>query len=89
METLGKKYGVSDDNGNFWNVSLGQGQEGKAMESLDKAFTSGGWVILNVSAGFPFNSCDCADFLWTSVHADGMGFSWYLTEHSLDGGMAG
>ena len=47
VETLGKKYGVSDDNGNFWNVSLGQGQEGKAMESLDKAFTSGGWVILN------------------------------------------
>ena len=40
--------GVSEDNGKFWNVSLGQGQETKAMESLNKAFEQGGWVILNV-----------------------------------------
>lgn len=46
VEALGKQLGFSSDNGNFYNVSLGQGQEVVAEAAMDKAATSGHWVVL-------------------------------------------
>ncbi|KAJ3312837.1 hypothetical protein HDV04_002647 [Boothiomyces sp. JEL0838] len=46
VEVLGKSYGVSEDLGNFHNVSLGQGQEVIAEQKLDLAYKNGGWVML-------------------------------------------
>lgn len=46
VEALGKLHGVSEDLGNFHNVSLGQGQEIIAEQKLDIAFAAGGWVML-------------------------------------------
>lgn len=48
METLGKKLGFTSDNGNFHNVSLGQGQEVVAEEAMDIAALNGHWVVLQV-----------------------------------------
>lgn len=38
--------GFTFDNGNFHNVSLGQGQELIAEEKMETAATNGHWVIL-------------------------------------------
>uniref|UniRef100_A0A182IVR3 Dynein beta chain, ciliary n=4 Tax=Anopheles atroparvus TaxID=41427 RepID=A0A182IVR3_ANOAO len=46
VEALGKQLGFSADNGNFYNVSLGQGQEVVAESAMDKAASNGHWVIL-------------------------------------------
>eukprot|EP00731_Ephydatia_muelleri_P038546 Em0801g2a len=46
VESLGKKLGFTMDNGNFHNVSLGQGQEDVAERALDVAAKDGHWVIL-------------------------------------------
>ncbi|XP_058960986.2 dynein beta chain, ciliary-like [Pocillopora verrucosa] len=46
VEALGKKLGFTFDNKNFHNVSLGQGQEIVAEQSLDLAAKEGHWVIL-------------------------------------------
>ncbi|KAI8900476.1 dynein heavy chain and region D6 of dynein motor-domain-containing protein [Globomyces pollinis-pini] len=46
VELLGKSYSVSEDLGNFHNVSLGQGQEVIAEQKLDQAYANGGWVML-------------------------------------------
>ncbi|KAJ3051836.1 hypothetical protein HK097_007152 [Rhizophlyctis rosea] len=46
VEALGRDLGVSADNGNFHNVSLGQGQEVIAEQKLDIAYKNGGWVML-------------------------------------------
>lgn len=46
VEALGKLQGVSEDFGNFHNVSLGQGQEVIAEQKLDLAYAKGGWVML-------------------------------------------
>ncbi|KAI8914343.1 dynein heavy chain and region D6 of dynein motor-domain-containing protein [Gorgonomyces haynaldii] len=46
VEMLGKQRGVSEDLGNFHNVSLGQGQEVIAEQKLDLAYKNGGWVML-------------------------------------------
>ncbi|XP_074102149.1 dynein beta chain, ciliary [Cotesia typhae] len=46
VEKLGKKLGFTFDNGNFHNVSLGQGQELIAEEKMETAATNGHWVIL-------------------------------------------
>ncbi|XP_065078949.1 dynein beta chain, ciliary [Ochlerotatus camptorhynchus] len=46
VESLGKHLGYSADNDNFYNVSLGQGQEVVAEAAMDKAATSGHWVVL-------------------------------------------
>ncbi|KAJ3292200.1 hypothetical protein HDU79_001606 [Rhizoclosmatium sp. JEL0117] len=46
VEALGRTMGISEDNKNFHNVSLGQGQEVIAEQKLDIAYRDGGWVML-------------------------------------------
>lgn len=46
VETLGKKLGFTIDSGKFHNISLGQGQEKIAEETMEKAAEQGHWVIL-------------------------------------------
>lgn len=46
VEQLGRQMGFTSDNGNFYNVSLGQGQEDVAEEAMDKAAQAGHWVVL-------------------------------------------
>ena len=51
VEMHGKKIGFTDDNKNFHNISLGQGQEVVAEQALDIAAKDGHWVILQVKLG--------------------------------------
>ncbi|PKU38686.1 dynein heavy chain axonemal [Limosa lapponica baueri] len=44
----GKKLGFSTDTGRFRNMSLGQGQEMVAEETLEKAASHGHWVLFQV-----------------------------------------
>ncbi|XP_028172090.1 dynein beta chain, ciliary-like [Ostrinia furnacalis] len=46
VEALGKVMGFTSDNGNFHNVSLGQGQEIVAEQAMDEALQKGHWVVL-------------------------------------------
>lgn len=46
VEQLGRQMGYTEDNGNFYNVSLGQGQEVVAEAAMDKAAQNGHWVVL-------------------------------------------
>jgi len=46
VELLGRQLNFTEDNGNFHNVSLGQGQEVIAEQKLDLAYEKGGWVML-------------------------------------------
>ena len=46
VEALGRQLGFTEDSGNFYNVSLGQGQEAIAEQRLDTAYQKGGWVML-------------------------------------------
>ena len=46
VETLGRQFGFTTDNGKFFNVSLGQGQEIVAEQRLDHAYQHGCWVML-------------------------------------------
>lgn len=46
VEQLGVKLKFSIQNGNFYNVSLGQGQEIVAEQAIDVAAAKGHWVIL-------------------------------------------
>ena len=46
VEVLGKTLDYTADNGNFHNVSLGQGQEIVAEKALELAGKEGHWVIL-------------------------------------------
>ncbi|XP_052121255.1 dynein beta chain, ciliary-like [Frankliniella occidentalis] len=46
VESLGRKLGYTLNNGNFHNVSLGQGQEVVAEEAMDIAAGKGHWVVL-------------------------------------------
>lgn len=48
VEALGKVMGFTADNGNFHNVSLGQGQEVVAEQAMDEALVKGHWVVLQV-----------------------------------------
>jgi hypothetical protein len=48
VEELGRKLGFTLDNGNFYNVSLGQGQEVVAEQAMDIAAGRGHWVVLQV-----------------------------------------
>jgi dynein heavy chain len=48
VEDLGRKLGFTLDNGNFHNVSLGQGQEVVAEQAMDTAAGQGHWVVLQV-----------------------------------------
>lgn len=49
VEALGKVMGFTADDGNFHNVSLGQGQEIVAEQAMDVAIQKGHWVVLQVS----------------------------------------
>lgn len=46
VEAIGKRLKFSPDNGNFYNVSLGQGQEEVAEQAIETASKMGHWVIL-------------------------------------------
>ncbi|CAK4711321.1 unnamed protein product [Aphanomyces euteiches] len=46
VENLGRTKGVSVENDNFINISMGQGQEQHAGDCLKKLATKGGWIIL-------------------------------------------
>ncbi|XP_055848919.1 dynein beta chain, ciliary isoform X2 [Episyrphus balteatus] len=46
VEALGKQLGFTMDDGNFHNVSLGQGQEVIAEAAMDEAAKNGHWVVL-------------------------------------------
>ena len=46
VEQLGQKLGFAFDNGNYHQVSLGQGQEIVAENALDLAAKEGHWVVL-------------------------------------------
>lgn len=48
VEALGKKLGFKEDNNNFHNISLGQGQEIVAEQAMDLAAKEGHWVTLQV-----------------------------------------
>lgn len=52
VEELGRKLGFTSDNGNFHNVSLGQGQEVVAEQAMDTAAGKGHWVVLQVILNF-------------------------------------
>jgi dynein heavy chain len=52
VERIGEKIGFASDNGNFHNVSLGQGQEIVAENAIETASRSGHWVILQVNLNF-------------------------------------
>jgi dynein heavy chain len=46
VESLGKKLGFSNNNNNFHNISLGQGQEEVADRAMELAAREGHWVVL-------------------------------------------
>lgn len=46
VEALGHQMGYTADKGNFYNVSLGQGQETVAEAAMDQAAQKGHWVVL-------------------------------------------
>ena len=46
VEALGRQKGITQDNGRLVNISMGQGQEARAMKSLKELAASGGWVLL-------------------------------------------
>ncbi|RKP21352.1 hypothetical protein ROZALSC1DRAFT_27237, partial [Rozella allomycis CSF55] len=46
VEELGLSLNFTEDNGKFYNISLGQGQEVIAEQKLDLAYKDGGWVML-------------------------------------------
>jgi dynein heavy chain, axonemal len=71
VEQLGKQLGYTEDNGNFHNVSLGQGQEVVAEIAMDEGATKGHWVILQV---------DSKKFYWTNFC---LWWFFMLSEHSL------
>ena len=48
VEKLGKKLGYTTTRENFYNISLGQGQESVAERAIDLAAKKGHWVVLQV-----------------------------------------
>eukprot|EP00929_Paragymnodinium_shiwhaense_P082767 TRINITY_DN4377_c2_g1_i1.p1 TRINITY_DN4377_c2_g1~~TRINITY_DN4377_c2_g1_i1.p1 ORF type:complete len:2551 (-),score=809.20 TRINITY_DN4377_c2_g1_i1:84-7481(-) len=46
IEALGRKLGMTESNGKFINLSMGQGQETVALNALHKSAREGGWVML-------------------------------------------
>lgn len=49
VEALGKKLGFTTGDGNFHNISLGQGQEVVAEAAMERSAKEGQWVVLQVS----------------------------------------
>jgi dynein heavy chain len=46
VESLGREKGITFENGNFKNISMGQGQEKPAEAVVEQYAKSGGWVML-------------------------------------------
>merc|ERR1711871_411434 len=46
VETLGTRFGISEEAGTFLNISMGQGQEKRAEDVVDSFATAGSWVFL-------------------------------------------
>ena len=46
VEDFGRDMGISAENGNFSNISMGQGQEARADATVKKMSEIGGWVFL-------------------------------------------
>lgn len=46
VERVGATLGVSQENGKFFNISMGQGQEEIAIKRLHKAAEEGTWIML-------------------------------------------
>lgn len=46
VEALGRNRNVGVEHNNFINISMGQGQESYAQESLARLSSQGGWIIL-------------------------------------------
>jgi dynein heavy chain len=46
VEKIGKSLDITAANGKFLNISMGQGQEEKAIEELKKACKEGTWIFL-------------------------------------------
>jgi dynein heavy chain len=46
VESMGKRLGLTEANGKFVNISMGQGQENVALNSLQKAGKDGAWIML-------------------------------------------
>merc|ERR1719421_1828970 len=46
IEALGRKLGITEANGKFVNISMGQGQETVAINALNKVAKEGGWIML-------------------------------------------
>lgn len=46
VERIGKSLDITAANGKFLNISMGQGQEDKAIEELKKACKEGTWIFL-------------------------------------------
>jgi dynein heavy chain len=45
VEALAKKFDFTSSNGRFVNISMGQGQEENAMNTLDRLTADGGWIF--------------------------------------------
>lgn len=45
VEALGQTLGISIANGKLFNISMGQGQEERALRELEKAATNGTWCF--------------------------------------------
>ena len=46
VEDLGKELGISEAEGTFCNISMGQGQEKPAEAIVERYAKNGGWVML-------------------------------------------
>jgi len=46
VENVGRKYKKLAIDDTFYNISMGQGQEKKALEALKKAATAGNWIMV-------------------------------------------
>ena len=48
VEELGREFSVTQENGRFMNISMGQGQEAPAEAAVQKFAKEGGWIMLQV-----------------------------------------
>ncbi|KAL8275355.1 hypothetical protein Esti_000677 [Eimeria stiedai] len=46
IESIAKSKNCTAENGKFFNISMGQGQEDRALAAVEEAGSSGGWVVL-------------------------------------------
>jgi len=46
VEQIGLEHDITQDNGKFMNISMGEGQETRAARELEKAAENGTWVML-------------------------------------------